>query len=108
MIRHLPHDAAVQREVHGESAEWSVSDHLLAAAVDHLAVANWMFHAVNTGEDDEAPDPPQPIPRPGVRNEDEGEDDGHPDGNPSGRSADGAEGADSAVLSPFQLARFFG
>lgn len=52
------------RELHGESAEWSVGDHLLAAAVDHLAAANWMFACVNTAEDAEQPAPPEPVPRP--------------------------------------------
>ncbi|MER7485274.1 hypothetical protein ABTY20_04960 [Streptomyces sp. NPDC126497] len=65
LIRHLPPDASLNRELHGEAADWSVTDYLLAAAVDHLAVANWMFASVNTGEDDDPPEPPQPVPRPG-------------------------------------------
>ncbi|MFH8838841.1 hypothetical protein [Streptomyces sp. NPDC017868] len=96
MIKHLPADGALQREIHGEAAEWSLTDHLLAAAVDHLAAANWMFQCVNTAEDDETPDPPQPVPRPGATDED-GERDG----------GAGPEGADEAV-SPAALARFFG
>ncbi|MFJ9808270.1 hypothetical protein ACIRTB_08580 [Streptomyces sp. NPDC101158] len=98
LIKHLPTDSAVQRNLHGEAAEWSVTDHLLAAAVDHLATANWMFMCVNTDEDGEQPDPPQPVPRPGgsTEAEEEGEDD------------DGTAGAgDAEVVSPHQLARFF-
>ncbi|MET8504337.1 hypothetical protein ABZV60_06770 [Streptomyces sp. NPDC004787] len=98
LITHLPESSAVQRELHGEAAEWSVTDHLLAAAVDHLAVANWMFAAVNTGEDDDQPEPPKPIPRPGDPAGDEDEEDGE----------DTAEGAEAEVVSPHQLARFFG
>ncbi|MFB7454691.1 MULTISPECIES: hypothetical protein [unclassified Streptomyces] len=97
MIKHLPADSAVQRELHGEAAEWSLSDHLLAAAVDHLAAANWMFQCVNTGEDDETPDPPKPVPRPGVTDED-GEE----------RSEDPTEEGAAPAVSPASLARFFG
>ncbi|WP_051844462.1 hypothetical protein [Streptomyces globisporus] len=97
MIKHLPTDSAVQREIHGETAEWSLTDHLLAATVDHLAVANWMFQCVNTGEDDETPDPPKPVPRPGVTDED-GEEQGE------GSTPEGA----TEAVSPSALARFFG
>ncbi|MFE3073102.1 hypothetical protein [Streptomyces sp. NPDC059247] len=83
--------------------------------MDHLAVANWMFLCVNAGEDGDQPDPPKPVPRPGLTNEDEDED-GSEDGDTSafrdeggapatdGRSAPGEEGA----VSPQALARFFG
>ncbi len=95
LIKHLPRDSALQRELHGEAAEWSVTDHLLAAAVDHLAVSNWMFLCVNGAEDGDQPEPPKPVPRPGT-----GEDgDETPDGGP--------EQAPEAV-SAGQLARFFG
>ncbi|MFI8961434.1 hypothetical protein ACIGO8_04890 [Streptomyces sp. NPDC053493] len=96
LIKHLPQDGAVQRQLHGEAAEWSISDHLLAAAVDHLAVSNWMFQMVNTDEDGDQPDPPKPVPRPGVDDEDEEERDG-----------EASEEATPAI-SPHQLARFFG
>ncbi|MEU5915924.1 hypothetical protein [Streptomyces sp. NPDC047141] len=112
LVKHLPADAAVQRRIHGESAEWSLSDHLLAAAVDHLAVSNWMFQCVNTGEDDETPDPPKPVPRPGVTDEDgeDGEDGGT---GQNGQDAEGRGGASSPggagpAVSPSALARFFG
>ncbi|MEV6326398.1 hypothetical protein [Streptomyces sp. NPDC051909] len=97
LVKNLPQDAAVQRELHGEAAEWSLSDHLLAAAVDHLAVANWMFQCVNIGEDDDQPEFPKPVPRPGVKDEDAEE--------PGGSATEGS--ADEAV-SPLALARFFG
>ncbi|MFI7289392.1 hypothetical protein ACIBRY_22465 [Streptomyces anulatus] len=65
LVKHMPRDSAVAQELHGEASEWSVSDYLLAAAVDHLAAANWMFASVNTDEDAEQPAPPVPVPRPG-------------------------------------------
>ncbi|WP_425276598.1 hypothetical protein [Streptomyces diastatochromogenes] len=65
LVRHLPRDSALLRELHGEAAEWSVTDHLLAAAVDQLAEANWMFATVNRDEDSEPPEYPRPVPRPG-------------------------------------------
>ncbi|MCF2532720.1 DUF5361 domain-containing protein [Yinghuangia soli] len=93
LIAHLPQDAHVMRAIHGESAEWSLTDHLLAATVDHLAVANWMFAAVNRDEDSEIAEYPTPIPRPGI-DEDRDED------------ADYAE-ADFPTSRPSELAAFF-
>lgn len=87
----------MQRELHGEAAEWTVTDHLLAAVVDHLAAANWMFACVNTGEDDDQPEPPQPVPRPRVMDEDEDELD-----------EDASEEETPEMVSPGDLARFFG
>ncbi|MFJ7064543.1 hypothetical protein [Streptomyces sp. NPDC101115] len=84
----------MQQELHGEAAEWSITDHLLAAVVDHLAVANWMFQCVNTGEDDDQPEYPTPVPRPGNDDED-------------GQDDDSDEHTNEAV-SPSALARFFG
>lgn len=101
LIRHLPADSAVQREIHGEAAEWTVTDHLLAAAIDHLAVSNWMFASVNTSEDDDPPEPPKPVPRPGSADEDEEE------GDDAGEAGSRAGNAEEAV-SPGALARFFG
>ncbi|MFE1235009.1 hypothetical protein [Streptomyces sp. NPDC059442] len=95
LIRHLPHDSAVQRELHGEAAEWSITDHLLAAAVDHLAVSNWMFSCVNSGEDDDQPEPPKPVPRPGAKDEDAEE-------------QDEESGSAAEAISPGALVRFFG
>ncbi|MFE4693744.1 hypothetical protein ACFRH6_27305 [Streptomyces sp. NPDC056749] len=65
LVKHMPRDSAVAQELHGDGAEWTVTDYLLAAAVDHLAAANWMFASVNTDEDSEPPEPPMPVPRPG-------------------------------------------
>ncbi|MET8056215.1 hypothetical protein ACWECC_02245 [Streptomyces microflavus] len=88
LVKHMPRDSAVAQELHGEASEWTVSDYLLAAAVDHLAAANWMFASVNTDEDDEPPEAPVPVPRPG----DEAVD---------------APPEEPEPLSPSDLARFF-
>ncbi|MER6770543.1 hypothetical protein ACF1D2_11690 [Streptomyces bacillaris] len=71
LVKHMPRDSAVSRELDGDGAEWTVTDYLLAAAVDHLAAANWMFASVNTDEDAEPPEPPAPVPRPGDATEPE-------------------------------------
>ncbi|WP_425264278.1 hypothetical protein [Streptomyces bungoensis] len=121
LVKELPRDSALNRELHGEAAEWSVTDHLLAAVVDHLAAANWMFASVNSDEGDQ-PDYPEPVPRPldAAEETDEG---GDEDGSGNARtsaatereattrparsapqSTDPPSGAPSAV----QLVRFFG
>ncbi|MFF8969755.1 hypothetical protein [Streptomyces sp. NPDC014995] len=108
LIQHLPRDSALNRDLHGEAADWSVTDHLLAAAVDHLAAANWMFACVNTAEDGDQPEPPAPVPRPG-----DGAAETRPEGEEAGRTTDGtAESGGHAPASdgspsPAQLARFF-
>ncbi|MEU9855453.1 hypothetical protein [Streptomyces sp. NPDC047974] len=108
LIKHLPRDSALQRDLHGEVAEWSVTDHLLAAVVDHLAVANWMFSCVNGAEDGDAPEFPEPVPRPkSTKDEEDGEEDGKGSGASGAAVAPGAGEAVPAV-SPGQLARFFG
>ncbi|MEC4016405.1 hypothetical protein [Streptomyces sp. H27-D2] len=66
LVAHLPPDSATLHELHGDSADWSVTDHLLAAVVDHLAEANWMFATVNRDEESEALEFPVPILRPGM------------------------------------------
>jgi hypothetical protein len=98
LVKHLPRDGAVSREIHGEGAEWTVTDHLLAAAVDHLAAANWMFACVNTDEDSDPPEPPTPVPRPGD--------------DPEPSPDEGDEGDDDSAAppdrpSPAKLAHFF-
>ncbi|MFI5808097.1 hypothetical protein [Streptomyces sp. NPDC051561] len=65
LVKHLPRDSAVARELHGEAAEWEVADHLLASVVDQLAEANWMFATVNQDEDAERLEFPEPVRRPG-------------------------------------------
>lgn len=91
LVKHLPRDSAINRDLHGESAEWSVTDHLLAAVVDHLAAANWMFACVNTDEDSDPPEHPVPVPRPGDE--------------PGPEEPD--EDAETDALSSTDLARFF-
>ncbi|WSF37192.1 hypothetical protein OG625_15595 [Streptomyces sp. NBC_01351] len=99
LIKHMPRDSAVNRELFGEAADWSVTDHLLAATVDHLAAANWMFSVVNAAEDSDQPDAPEPVPR--------------PDGKPYGSSDDldsesGEAPGTTDAVSPETLVRFFG
>ncbi|MET9792805.1 hypothetical protein ACFW93_18140 [Streptomyces canus] len=65
LVEHLPADSSYARAVHGEQADWTVTDHLLAAVVDHLAVANWMFATVHRDEDAEPAAYPEAVPRPG-------------------------------------------
>ncbi|WP_149183952.1 hypothetical protein [Streptomyces sp. TRM49041] len=65
LVKHMPRDSALTRALESDAAEWTVTDYLLAAAVDHLAAANWMFASVNTDEDSDPPEPPVPVPRPG-------------------------------------------
>ncbi|MEU9151682.1 hypothetical protein AB0D59_14250 [Streptomyces sp. NPDC048417] len=100
LVKHLPRESALNRELHGEAAEWSVSDHLLAAAVDHLAAANWMFASVNSEEGDQ-PDPPTPVPRPSY-------DDAEPPAAEREPDPATASTASDATPSAVQLARFFG
>ncbi|GAA1221485.1 hypothetical protein GCM10009665_09620 [Kitasatospora nipponensis] len=104
LVKHLPRDGALNRELHGEAADWSVTDHLLASAVDHLAVANWMFAAVNRDEDAEPMDPPEPLVRPGLPSPDRdpAEPAGPPVVPPSGQP-ETATGPSAA-----ELAGFFG
>ncbi|MFJ2738057.1 hypothetical protein ACIO3O_00135 [Streptomyces sp. NPDC087440] len=73
LVRHPPQDSASARELNGEAADWSVTDYLLARAVDHLAEANWMYATVNQDEDAERLEYPVPVVRPGtgVREPDE-------------------------------------
>lgn len=72
LVRHLPPDSALAREVHGESADWTATDYLLATAVDQLTGANWMFATVHQDEDAEPLEYPKPLPRPsGYRGDDD-------------------------------------
>lgn len=88
LLQHLPRDSALVRALHGEAAEWGLSEHLLAAAVDELAVANWLFASAHTPEHADPPERPRPLPRPGI------------DDTPG---AAGASGATTA-----EIAAFFG
>ncbi|MEV3992048.1 hypothetical protein AB0J57_24355 [Streptomyces sp. NPDC049837] len=91
LVRHMPRDSALARAVHGEAAEWAVSDYLLAAAVDHLAESNWMFATVNQDEDAEALEYPTPVPR--------------PDGD--GGDTDASAPPEVAGPTPEEISRFF-
>ncbi|MFE4334263.1 hypothetical protein ACFRQM_34085 [Streptomyces sp. NPDC056831] len=64
LVQHLPRDSALARELHGEAADWSVTDHLLAHIADQLSESNWMFARVNSDTDGESLDYPKPVPRP--------------------------------------------
>ncbi|MGW3311696.1 hypothetical protein ACWDG9_34505 [Streptomyces sp. NPDC001073] len=103
----MPHDSALNRELHGEAADWSVTDHLLAAAVDHLAAANWMFASVNSEEGDQ-PDPPAPVPRPSYDDGTETGGEEIPGGARPKEKAAADTRTDAATPSTVQLARFFG
>jgi len=78
----------------------------MAAAVDHLAVANWMTATLNRDEEAEPLEYPEPVPRPGLEAEagdapDEGDDDGpSPTDVPASVPVRGP--------SPAELAGFFG
>ncbi|WP_346176789.1 hypothetical protein [Streptomyces cuspidosporus] len=102
LVRHLPPDSAFVRAREGEAAEWGLTDHLLAAVVDHLAIANWMFASVNRDEYADPPETPVPVPRPaaGTATAPETRDTGPPDG-PGPAATDHAPSA-------AELARFFG
>lgn len=109
LIRHLPRDSEVNRELHGEAAEWGVADYLMAAAVDHLAVANWMTATLNRDEESEPLEYPEPVPRPGVEAE-AGEAPDEVDGAAPAEPAPADLPAPAPVRgpSPAELARFFG
>ncbi|MFI6059126.1 hypothetical protein [Streptomyces sp. NPDC051286] len=65
LVAHMPRDSVLARELHGDAAEWSVTDYLLAHVVDLFQEANWMFATVNRDEDSDPLDCPEPIQRPG-------------------------------------------
>lgn len=60
VIRHAPPGNALSREVAPIHSEWTITDHLLAAAVNLLSIANWQ----RVG-DEHAPRP-KPLLPPGV------------------------------------------
>ncbi|MCT4355835.1 DUF5361 domain-containing protein [Streptomyces sp. Je 1-79] len=101
LIKHMPRDSALLSETDGEAAEWSTTDYLLAAVVDHLAVSNWMFSTVNSGEDSEPMDPPKPVPRPGDRAN------AAMAATETSAAPEPPADAGSEPLSPAELARFF-
>ena len=60
IVKQSPRDSAVHRSVIGEDHVWGLSEQLLAALFDVLAVANWQ-----RGGDANAKKP-EPLRRPGV------------------------------------------
>lgn len=68
LIRRLPADSQLAKEVNGESAEWSQTDHLLAIVADRIADLHWAYVSVNSEDEVERP---EPIPRPGIEDKPE-------------------------------------
>lgn len=66
LVQHLPRQAALVRQMHGEQVEWGLTEHLLAATVDQLAISNWLFASAHTPENADPPARPEPLPRPGL------------------------------------------
>jgi hypothetical protein len=62
LIRYLPPESSLRAE-RDEGAGWSLSDHLLASAVDALRGGNWQRSGGKGSK-------PKPIPRPGTAHED--------------------------------------
>lgn len=60
IVKQSPRDSAVHRSIVGADHEWGLSEQLLAALFDVLAVANWQ-----RGGDEHAKKP-DPLRRPGV------------------------------------------
>jgi hypothetical protein len=87
LVEHLPADSSFARAAHGEAADWGLTEHLLAAVVDQLAVANWMFATVNRDEHAESLPYPEPLSRPGLES---------------------APAPESNAATPAEIAAFFG
>jgi hypothetical protein len=64
LVRQLPADAALWRNIDPQAAVWGPSEQLLAAAVDALNVANWQRQSIHSKRRSA---PPEPIARPGVK-----------------------------------------
>jgi len=60
LLSHLPQESRTVRAIAGDKAMWSLTDHLLAAGVDALRIANWQRGKKGAKR-------PKPIPRPGVK-----------------------------------------
>ena len=63
ILNNAPRDSAFGRAMLGEHADWTLTDHLLAIVIDHLAAANWQRGGGKSKR-------PKPIPRPGVHDPD--------------------------------------
>lgn len=57
LVRQLPAESATYRALGGPEASWTLSEHLLAMAVDVLRAANWQRGGKGAR--------PKPLPRPG-------------------------------------------
>lgn len=62
LLKNSPKDSAFVRSVSGDDSGWSVTDHLLALVVDHLAIAQWQRGGGKGPL-------PKPLKRPGTENE---------------------------------------
>lgn len=58
LVRALPPESVTARALHGDRADWGVTEHLLATAIDVLNAANWQ----RSGDKKLAR--PKPLPRP--------------------------------------------
>jgi len=61
LTAHLPRESSLVSAVVGEPADWSVTDHLLAHAVDGI---NHVLYAYISAHAKHPPRAPQPVPRP--------------------------------------------
>lgn len=72
LVSRLPPDSNSQAIMSGrpgegpERAEWSTTNHLLAAIHDQLQYANYLTGAVNSGNKKNPVPEPKPLPRPGL------------------------------------------
>ncbi|MFE6774842.1 hypothetical protein [Streptomyces sp. NPDC057702] len=98
LVRHLPAESAFVRARQGEAAAWGPTDYLLAAVVDHLAIATWMYASVNRDEYADPPEAPLPVPRPTTG-------DRPP---PAGHDTPDTTTPTATTPSAAELARFFG
>lgn len=67
IVRYAPRGSAIARATLGEDVEWSLTNQLLAAQVDLLAVLRWY----KTEDGSRGRNRPKPIPRPGIADETE-------------------------------------
>ncbi|WP_433434505.1 hypothetical protein [Nonomuraea sp. CA-141351] len=55
----------MHRAEHGDEADWSTAEHLLAIIGDRIAANTWLFAEVHKAKGAKNPEP-EPIPRPGT------------------------------------------